>query len=466
MPAEKFMRRSRIAAPAGEVYRWHSSPGALERLTPPWDRVSVEARSGALGEGATVTLRLRVGPLRFRWVAEHRDFVEGRRFVDVQVSGPFAKWEHTHVFEPEGTNASAIEDRIRYRLPFGPLGWLLAGGGVRRRLDRLFRYRHGVTADDLAHHARYAKSRPAKILVSGASGLVGSALVPFLTAGEEDVVRLVRRTPAAGAPEIRWDPDAGRIDEGGLEGFDAVVHLAGESIADGRWNGARKRKIRESRVAGTRLLAEALARAERPPRVLVSASAIGFYGDRGDERLDETSPGGSGFLPEVCREWEAATAAAEARGIRVVHLRIGIVLSAAGGALAKMCLPFRFGLGGKLGSGRQFWSWISLDDLVASIHHAIRTESLRGPVNAVAPEATTMAGLARSLAHVLRRPAVVPVPARIARALFGEMADAFLLSSARVAPRRLLETGYRFRDPDLESALRRLLGRETAGGRG
>ena len=296
------------------------------------------------------------------------------------------------------------------------------------------------------------------VVVSGSRGLVGSALVPFLAAGGHRLPRLVRGTPA-NSDETAWNPARGLAEPSCLGGVDAVVHLAGENIAAGRWTPARKAEIRQSRVEGTRSLCESLARLANPPKLLVSASAIGFYGDRGSQTLTEESGPGSGFLPDVCREWEAAVEPASQAGIRVVNLRFGMVLSPAGGALQKMLLPFKLGLGGRIGSGDQFMSWIAIDDAVGAIRHALSAESLRGPVNAVAPTPVTNAEFTRLLARALRRPAFMPVPPFAARLAFGEMADALLLASARVMPVRLQESGYHFRFPALEDALRYLLRR-------
>jgi uncharacterized protein len=296
---------------------------------------------------------------------------------------------------------------------------------------------------------------PLRVLVSGARGLIGSALLPWLRARGHETCVLTRH--ATGPDEVGWNPAAGGLQARAIEGFDAVVHLAGEPIA-ARWTPARKALIRESRVAGTRLLAQRLADLERPPRVLVSVSAIGFYGDRGDEVLDEASPPGVGFLPSVCRAWEAAAVPAAVRGIRVVHPRLGLVLTARGGALARLLVPFRLGLGGPLGDGREWWSWVALEDVIAVLERAIADESLAGPVNVVAPGAETNRAFARTLGRVLGRPALLPVPALALRALFGEMADGSLLASAHVTPARLQTVGHEFRFPRLEAALRHLLG--------
>jgi uncharacterized protein (TIGR01777 family) len=454
-----FVRRSRLPVSADEAYRWHARAGALERLTPPWSRAAVESRSGGIeDEGARVVLR--VGPMRRRWVAEHHGAVPGREFRDRQVEGPFASWEHVHRMEPDGESACTLEDRVAYALPGGVLGDRLGGRKVRALLERMFAYRHRVTADDLAAHAACRRGRPLKVAVTGASGLVGSALVPFLTAGGHQVVRLVRRPPRAG-DEVRWSPEAGTIDAGGLEGVDAVVHLAGESIAGGRWTEAKKARLRSSRIGPTRLLAEALAGLRPRPAVLVSASAIGYYGHRGEATLGEEDGPADDFLGRLSVEWEAATEPAGRAGIRVVIARLGIVLSPAGGALGTLLLPFRMGVGGAVGPGSQFMSWIALDDVLGVIHHALDRGDLSGPVNAAAPEPVTSAVFARTLARILRRPAILPVPAFALRLALGEMADAALLASTRVRPGRLLATGYRFRFPELEGALRHLLGRAS-----
>lgn len=295
------------------------------------------------------------------------------------------------------------------------------------------------------------------IAVTGASGLVGSALVSFLTSEGHRVVRLVRSLPRAQAEEVQWDPERGLREPALLEGLDAVVHLAGANIAEGRWTPERKRLIRKSRVAGTRNLTETLLRLSAPPQVLLCASAIGYYGDREDEVLGEESAAGTGFLAEVCKEWEKATHLAEERGVRVIHARLGIVLAAHGGALAKMLPPFRFGLGGVLGDGSQYMSWIALDDVVGALHQVLLSEQLSGAVNIVAPNAVTNREFTKTLGRILRRPTWLPFPAFAARLMFGEMADALLLASTRVEPRQLLATGYTFRYGFLDAALRHVL---------
>lgn len=298
-----------------------------------------------------------------------------------------------------------------------------------------------------------------KILVGGSSGLVGGALVPHLIKGGHQVVRLVRARAAPGEAALFWEPAAGTLDSAALEGFDAVIHLSGESIAAGRWTEAKKARIRDSRVKSTELLAGTIARLSRPPGVLLCASAIGYYGDRGDEVLKEDSAPGKDFLAGVCQAWEVASEPAARKGVRVVRHRFGVILSAAGGALAKMLLPFRLGAGGRLGDGRQFMSWIAIDDVLGALDHALATKALRCPVNTVSPRPVTNAEFTAALGRVLRRPTILPMPAFAARLAFGEMAKALLLASQRVVPERLLASGHRFRYPDLEPVLRHLLGR-------
>lgn len=294
--------------------------------------------------------------------------------------------------------------------------------------------------------------------VSGSNGFVGSFLGATLSGAGLRVVGMLRPPSQPGTDSLMWDPETGRVEGGALGELDAVVHLAGENLASRRWTDGRKRSIRASRVDATRRLCRFLAGLQRPPAVLVSASAVGYYGDRGSETVDEDSPPGEGFLASVCREWEAATEPARGAGIRVANLRLGMVLGPKGGALAQMLPAFRLGLGGPLGSGRQFVSWVSLEDVAGAVQHVLKSEELSGPVNVVAPAAVPQREFARCLGKALSRPSFLPVPSFVLRLLFGEMARELLLSGARVHPARLLASGYRFRHPELEGAFRSLLG--------
>ncbi len=293
------------------------------------------------------------------------------------------------------------------------------------------------------------------VCITGASGLVGSELTARLKQAGHEVLAVSRSRDKAGV--VHWDPARGELDADTLRGVDAVVHLAGENIASGRWTEARKARIRSSRVQGTRLIAETIARMSEPPATLISASAIGYYGDRGNEVCTESSPPGEGFLADVCREWEAACDPAEKAGVRVCKLRIGVVLDRKGGALAKMLTPFRFGLGGIVGSGRQYWSWITLEDLTGMFQFLLDNPQLSGVFNAVAPEPVTNKEFTRTLGRVLRVPTLFPLPPFLARMALGEMADALLLASTRVVPERMQQAGFNYRHPVLEEALRSIL---------
>ncbi len=444
------------------LFDWHMRRGAFERLAPPWETPIVDSPFARPRVGGTVELQVPVLPgLRFRWISEFAEVRENELFRDVQLTGPFDLFDHTHRFESAGDHESVMEDRIRYQLPLGRLGDLFGRGVARRKLESTFRYRHRVLAADLDIHAR-GLPRSQRILVTGSTGLVGRSLVAFLESGGHEVHRLTRR-PAGNEREIQFHPVRGAAHPSQMEGFDAVIHLAGDPIAQGRWTPAKKALIRDSRVPFTRRLAETLGALRKPPSVLVSASATGYYGDRGDRILRESDPPGEGFLPEVCLEWEGATDAAAHAGIRVVQLRTGLVLAPNGGALEPMLLPFSLGLGGRLGSGRQYWSFIALDDLLYLIHHILATESIRGPVNATSPEPVTNAEFTRILAHVLKRPAFLPVPAFVLELALGPMTEPLLLASARVNPEKLLDSGFHFRYASLEHALRHGLGRALPG---
>ncbi|MGH7539008.1 MAG: TIGR01777 family oxidoreductase [Gemmatimonadales bacterium] len=298
-----------------------------------------------------------------------------------------------------------------------------------------------------------------RVVVSGSRGLIGSALVPALERGGHAVIRMVRPPGAAGPGKVLWDPAAGWVDLDSLEGTDGFVHLSGESIL-GRWTAEKKRRLRDSRVGSTSLLAESLATLKRGPRVLVCASASGFYGSRGDEPLREDSARGTGFLADLCLEWEEAAASAAHTGIRVVHVRTGLVLAPDGGLLGPMLLPFQLGLGGRIGDGRAWWSWIAIDDLVEVYRFALEHETVRGAVNAVAPAPVTNAEFARTLGKVLGRPAALPVPPFALRMIFGsEAAQEAMLTSAKLTPARLQQAGFAFRFAELEPALRHVLGK-------
>jgi uncharacterized protein (TIGR01777 family) len=447
---------SQIPTTTDDLFAWHARPGAFERLTPDWAHTRVIESSGSIYPGDWKKLRVALGPTHFDWDIEH-ERLEGVGFRDVQRRGPFKSWKHDHHFRASGPGESLLEDRIDYALPFGAIGALVADSRTRRTLDNLFWFRHTRTRNDLARHHRSMASAPLRIAVTGSTGLVGSQLVAFLRTGGHTVLPIVR-TRTGALDEIHWNPQAKDIDATRLEGVDAVIHLAGTSIADGRWTQAQKHRIEESRVRGTSLIAETLAKLSRPPNVLVSASAVGFYGDRGEAIITEDTPAGVGFLSDVCAAWETAADPARDAGIRVVHPRLGIVLAGRGGMLSKLLPLFRFGGGGRLSDGSQYMSWIALDDLLGILLESVTNEQLSGPVNAVSPNPVTNREFTAILARVLHRPALFPAPAPFLRVVLGQMADELLLTSQRAVPECLEEVGFRFFFPTVEEALRFELG--------
>lgn len=439
-----------IDAPRDEVFAWHTRPGAFTRLSAPWSPMRLVSEADSVKDGRAV-LAL---PGGLRWVAEHKpdSYDPPTRFVDDLGSDGLAslpprligRWRHTHDFEEVGAHQTRVIDRVDTPVP---------GAALRS----MFVYRHRQLADDLAAHARATAEglAPITVAVTGSSGLVGTALAAFLSTGGHRVIRLVRSTPT-GPDERRWDPEDPDPDL--LAGVDAVIHLAGASIA-GRFTDNHRKAIRDSRIGPTRRLADLVARTGTG--VLISASAIGFYGhERGDEDLSEDSDRGEGFLADVVADWEDATLPAEQGGARVVLVRTGIVQSPLGGTLRLMRPLFSAGLGGRLGDGHQWLSWIGIDDLVDVYHRGLWDTGLSGPVNAVAPQPVRNAEYTRTLARVLRRPAVLPVPSLGPRVLLGAQgARELALASQRVLPARLNEVGHRFRRPDLDAELRHLLGR-------
>jgi len=441
-----------VDAPRQEVFDWHGRPGAFLRLSPPWQPMRVIVEADSLRDGrAELAL-----PGGLRWVAQHRAdlFDPPRRFVDeIGSAGPASlparlavRWRHTHDFDEIADGKTRVIDRLDTPVPG-------------RALRPMFAYRHRQLADDLAAHKTAADHglMPATIAVTGSSGLVGSTLAAFLSTGGHRVIRLVRHA-ASDPGERQWNPD--NPDPNLLAGVDAVIHLAGSSIA-GRFTDGHRRAIRESRITPTRRLAELVARTPGGPSVLICASAIGVYGyDRGDEVLGEDSDRGEGFLAGVVADWEDATTPAQQAGARVALVRTGIVQSPRGGTLRLLRPLFAAGLGGRVGDGQQWLSWIGIDDLVDIYHRAVWDTNMSGPVNAVAPQPVRNVDYTRTLAHVLHRPAVLPVPPLAPRVLLGEQgARELACASQRVSPARLQAGGHRFRHPDLEQALRHLLGR-------
>lgn len=457
MKTKTFIKQSRIEAPAKDVFDWHAREGAIRRLSPPWSPLKILSKTPGVDAGTRVRLKIKTGPFFSSWDALHTACEPGRMFRDTQIRGPFASWNHTHRFMPEG-EASRLEDRIDFALPF-PASWIgPINRYVEKDLGRIFAYRHAVTRRDLTLFRQNATGRPLKIAITGASGLIGSRLVPFLTTGGHDVHVLVRRKPQPDKSEIFWDPARGILDPQALEGMDVVIHLAGENIGDSRWTEATKTRLIQNRTRSTTLVAHTLAGLKQPPHVFLCASAIGYYGDTGDTLRDESAGAGSQFISTLCQAWEKSCDPAIQRGIRTVTMRIGVVYSPEGGALAKLLPLFKAGLGAVMGSGHQAISWISPEDVLYAIHHLIITPDLKGPVNLVSPNSLSNRDLTQTLAAILKRPAWFRIPEGLIRFRFGQMGDEILLSGARIHPGKLLDSGYTFIHPHIGSALGEVLG--------
>ncbi len=458
-----FEHVSHYPHPRDEVFAWHTRPGGFVRLTPPGMATLLEGPSDGINPGSELLLRIShpmlAGPVSrvgAQWRVRHVEFEEGRLFVDEQVSGPFRSWRHEHHFEDAPGGGTTITDRVQWELP--PIPTSIDETIATRELRRLFAFREHQLRADLALHARL-QSPPLRVLVSGASGLIGTQVTALLTSGGHEVTRLVRHEPRSQA-EVQWTPGGGAIDEDAMARADAVVHLAGESIG-GRFTATKKRRILSSRVEGTRTIAESIARSGRH-QVLVQASGIGVYGARRPgELLTEESDPGDGFLAEVVREWEAAARPADGR---TVFLRTGIVLSEGGGALQPMLPLFLAGAGGPLTDPRAWMSWISLDDMARAYVHALLTPDLSGPVNAVAPEPVTAGEFARALGRVLRRPAVLPTPGFGPALLLGsEGKDQLIDTNQRVGVGKLLSSGFHFGEPTLAAALQHVTRHDDRG---
>lgn len=441
---EKQTFRTTIDAPIETVWAWHARPASVTRALPPWERSVVIEAPASLEKGTRVVTAMADAPDRQR-VLERTEVAPLVRYVEEQRAGIFQSWRETRSFTSAGPGKTLLEDVIELETSGGA-----SKAGIARRLKANVGWRHEVLKADceLAHAL---PSKPLTVAITGASGLVATALTPFLSALGH-TVRPVRQRD-------------GKPDAAALESADAVVHLAGAAIAEGRWTEERKLVLTASRVDYTRELVEALKRAPKPPQVLVSGSAIGVYGHRGDEVLSEASttgvrgPTGAGFLAGVCLDWEAEAKAAEALGSRVVALRTGLVLSPKGGFLGRLLPMYRLGAGGPIGSGGAYLSWVSIEDLIRAIYRLLVREQLTGPVNAVAPKPVTGLDFALALGRVLARPAVLPLPAFALRVAFGEMAEGAMLASQRVEPKRLLEDGAAFVHPVVDQALAALLGK-------
>ena len=450
---------TKVNADRSDVFEWFEHRGSFRRLMPPWE-ISEEVHSDEnLQNGAKRIFRFPLGPIKMTWVAEHLGYQPPEKFEDVMIKGPFKSWHHKHHFENIGNGQCHVIDDVEYSLPMGFPGRLVAGRSVKKRLDRIFGARSQRLIRDLEQHKIHRNKPRKRILISGASGLIGKQLVAFLDTGGHDIWRLVRRHPDSKNQEIFWSPNEELLNPKSIEGFDVVIHLGGAGIGDKRWSKSRMKIIESSRVESTTLLAKTLANLSNKPELFMVASAIGWYGNRSDEILTEESESGAGFLPDVCTAWEASADAAKNAGIRTIYLRTGVVLDANGGALAKMLLPAKLGAGGPIGRGRQWLSWVSMDDEIYAIHHLLMSLDAEGVYNIVSPNPVKQKQFAKKLGKVLRKPAFIPTPPFAIWLLFGKMGVSLTTESQRVTPSRLLDSGYKFQHEKLVGALRDTLGR-------
>ncbi|MCW7754590.1 TIGR01777 family oxidoreductase [Desulfobotulus sp. H1] len=453
MSLHEIRKEIRLPLSPEEAFAWHTHTDALLRLSPPWGRPENIRMQGDILSGGRVSMQVPLGPLRLSWTGIHADARPPFFFRDIQIKGPFSLWEHCHHFHKD-PGGCRMEDVLKYSLPGGRAGDILAGSHVREKLESMFLWRHHVLRDDLW----LPPHRPMTILISGSSGLVAESLIPALTTAGHRVIPLVR---SRGIPGTRfWNPEKGELEPNLLEGIHAVVHLGGEPIGDRAWTQTKKQRILQSRIQGTRLLADAIRKASKPPEVFLSASAIGYYGHRKDTVLSEADAQGKGFLASVCRLWEEE-ALAVGDITRVACLRIGIGLTPRGGALARLLPLFSSGMGGTIGQGQAWMSWISMEDLVRAIRFCIQTETIKGPVNLTAPQPVRAGAFAQQLGHTLNRRAKLKVPPFFFRAALGEMGREILMSSTHVLPCKLQSAGFAFRYPDLQTALALLLGKQN-----
>lgn len=451
----RFKQTSTFPVKVQTCFKWHEQPGALERCIPPWERVQVIGRTGSIQPGGTVHLIIRPGGIPLHWISHHIDYEKNVSFTDMQFKGPFKSFIHTHRFYQEREeNRSTLVDDITYALPGGKLGNLFQRT-IHQQLEQSFRYRHHMLHHDLATH-QLAPTTPLTLLISGASGSIGRNLVPFFTTGGHRVIKLVR-SPPSGPDELYWNPEKNDLDLSSIDHIDGVINLSGENIGDSRWTDSKKKRIIDSRIQTTRLLVQKMVERSQKPRVFLSSSAIGYYGNRNMDEMNESSTKGSDFISEVCDLWEQEALKA-ADVMRVVTLRIGVVLTPKGGALQRLLTPARFGLGGPLGHGKQIISWISMNDLIYSFHHCLFHDEIHGPINLTGPNPVSNRTLAEVLGRKLKRPTLLPVPAKLLTMVYGEMGKEIPLASTLARPDRLRETGFRFTHATLDTALNYLIG--------
>ena len=454
----KFEHQTYVDENVENTFSWFEHEGSFRRLMPPWEVLKEIKADKSINEGSIRIFKIPFGPFKMSWVAKHTIYNPPNQFKDIMLKGPFWRWEHVHDFIPQ-ENGTLVKDTVEYQVPLGVFGYFFAGRSVKKRIKNMFISRELRLKRDLENHKIFRSEKRKKILIAGSSGMIGTQLVAFLDTGGHDVWRLVRRETNLDSKEIKWDPEKNELDSDKIEGFDAIIHLGGAGIGDKRWTKKRKNLIQKSRENTTTLLSETISKLKNKPEVFLIASAIGYYGNRGDEELTEKSNPGEGFLTETVLAWEKYAEAAKKVGVRVINIRTGIVLSATGGALNKMLLPWKLGAGGPIGGGKQWMSWISLDDQIFAINHLIMNKECNGAYNLTSMNPVRQKEFSKTLGKVLRRPAFAPIPKFPMRILFGELAGPLLFEGQKVLPERLLKSGFKFTHENLENALRDCLGK-------
>lgn len=450
-----YTKQTKINVPVEKLFKWHENKGAILRLTPLWAPLKLIWRSGlGIKKGISVKFKIYLLKIPFDWHAEHIEYQKNKIFVDRQTKGVFAKWEHIHEFEAITDTSSIMKDKIKFKLPFGFLSYPFYGF-AKKEFERMFSYRHRVLKHDLENND-FDKKR---ILISGSSGTIGSILVPYLQAKGHEVIKLVRKKENLLDDEIFWNPYKGILNLKKEDCFDAVINLNGVDISKKRWTQKQKKIIIDSRVIPTKFLTKSIQNLEKKPKVFISSSAIGFYGGNQDELLNENSSKGDVFIAQVCEKWENASLKVVKAGIRTINLRTGIVLTPTGGALAKMQTPFKIGLGVFLSNGKQYMSWISIDDVLSAILYMIHNENIKGPVNLTSPYPVDNKEFSKTLANAFGKKVFFTLPKFMVKLIWGEMGETTLLSSMKAMPEKLLNNGFSFQHKNLLQTFKDILGK-------
>tara|TARA_B110000116_G_scaffold260367_1_gene263408 strand:- start:537 stop:1931 length:1395 start_codon:yes stop_codon:yes gene_type:complete len=455
-----YAKISSVPVSAATCFTWHAAKGAFARLNPPFAPVQILEEPDELKAGAEVLIKVPT-PFPFfgiKWRLTHPEYVEGQYFRDTQIKGPFKSWEHTHNFKEIDSTNSEMEDVLKFSLPFGILGKLFGAPIVKKQLSALFNYRHSILKMDM--ETLKSNNEPLHILIAGSSGLIGTALTPYFTTQGHKVTQLLRSEGEKSEGLEYWDYENQTTTINSNQTFDVIIHLGGVNLAGGRWTNKRKTQMLKSRTESTSFLSEIITGLKTEPKVFLCASAVGIYGTTDSDPREEDSPKGDLYSSMIVAEWEKATKRVSDAGIRVVNLRFGMVLSPLGGALKKFLLPAKMGVGGKLGNGRNLISWISMEDVLGVVTHSINNEQVVGPLNVVANDMYSNKGLIKTICKVLKRPCLFPVPALILIALFGkQMAKETIFVNTSVSNEKLIKSGYEFKLPELEGALRHMLGK-------